>query len=62
MLETILRVLLKTKLIDIVIGNSPNDRFWIEEIKRELRPLEDQVQIVTGWDNGRYSWGHRRHN
>jgi signal transduction histidine kinase len=37
--DTVLRLLPGTKAIAIIIGNSPNERFWVEELKRILRPL-----------------------
>ncbi|WP_407178511.1 ATP-binding protein [Bradyrhizobium sp. STM 3562] len=42
----ILRLLPETKTIAVVIGNSPNERFWIAEMKRKLEPLSDRVQFL----------------
>ena len=42
----ILRLLPKTKTVAVVIGNSPNERFWIEEMKRELEPLKDRIKLL----------------
>jgi ABC-type uncharacterized transport system substrate-binding protein len=42
----ILRLLPKTKTVAVVIGNSPNERFWVEEIKRELEPLKDRIKLL----------------
>jgi signal transduction histidine kinase len=42
----ILRLLPKTKTVAVVIGNSPNERFWIEEMKRELEPLKDHIKLL----------------
>jgi signal transduction histidine kinase len=42
----ILHLLPKTKTIEVVIGNSPNERFWIGEIEHELEPLRDRVRLV----------------
>jgi signal transduction histidine kinase/ABC-type uncharacterized transport system substrate-binding protein len=42
----ILRLLPKTKEIAVVVGSSPNERFWIQEIERELAPLKSQVRLV----------------
>jgi hypothetical protein len=39
----ILQLLPNTKTIAVVTGNS--ERFWIEEIKRELEPLKDRVTL-----------------
>jgi signal transduction histidine kinase len=37
--ENILRLLPATKTIAMIIGNSPPERFWVEDIQRELKPL-----------------------
>jgi signal transduction histidine kinase/ABC-type uncharacterized transport system substrate-binding protein len=44
--ENILAVLPNTKTVAVVIGNSPNERFWVEEMQRELEPLKDRVKIL----------------
>jgi signal transduction histidine kinase len=41
--ENILQVLPDTKLIAVVTGDSPNERFWSDEIRRELIPFEKRV-------------------
>ena len=43
--ENILHVLPHTKTIAILIGASPIERFWTEELRRELAPLKDRVQL-----------------
>jgi signal transduction histidine kinase/ABC-type uncharacterized transport system substrate-binding protein len=43
--EDILRVLPLTKTIAIVTGASPNERFWTEEIRRELAPLAGRLEL-----------------
>jgi signal transduction histidine kinase len=42
----ILQLLPKTKTIAVVIGNSPNERFWIGELQRELEPLKGRVTFL----------------
>jgi signal transduction histidine kinase len=42
----ILRLLPDTKTIAVFIGNSPNERFWIDEMQRELEPLKDRVNVL----------------
>jgi signal transduction histidine kinase len=42
----ILHLLPDTKTIAVLIGNSPNERFWIDEMRRELEPLKDRVKII----------------
>jgi signal transduction histidine kinase/ABC-type uncharacterized transport system substrate-binding protein len=42
----ILDVLPKTRTIAVVIGNSPNERFWVKEMQRELVPLKDRVKVL----------------
>jgi signal transduction histidine kinase len=43
--ENILRVLPRTKTIAIVNGVSPNEAFWLEEMRRELAPLVGRVEL-----------------
>jgi hypothetical protein len=43
--ENIMRVLPDTKTIAIVNGNSPIERFWTEEMRRELAPLRGRVEL-----------------
>jgi signal transduction histidine kinase len=46
-IENILRLLPETKAIAIIIGNSPNERFWVEEQQRILGPLlENKVELI----------------
>jgi signal transduction histidine kinase len=42
---TILRVLPDTKDIVVINGVSPNEKFWLGEMQRELKPLEDRVRF-----------------
>jgi signal transduction histidine kinase len=44
--DNILRVLPDTKTVAMVIGASPLEKFWIDEVKRELKPLGDRVGLV----------------
>ena len=43
--ENILRVLPFTKAIAIINGASPNEKFWLEEMRRELAPLAGRVEL-----------------
>jgi signal transduction histidine kinase len=43
---SILRVLPDTKEIAVVIGASPLEKFWLDEIKRETKPFENKVEFV----------------
>jgi hypothetical protein len=43
LVENILRLLPETKAIAIIIGNSPNERFWAAEQKRMLGPLRTRL-------------------
>src|SRR4029077_3498482 len=36
----------ETKTIALLIGNSPNERFWVNEIQRETEPLKDRVKLL----------------
>ncbi|AWL98484.1 HAMP domain-containing sensor histidine kinase [Bradyrhizobium ottawaense] len=42
----ILQVLPDTKSIAVVIGASPLEKFWVEEVKRELQPLGEGIELV----------------
>jgi hypothetical protein len=45
--ENILRLLPQTKAIAIIVGNSPNERFWAGEQRRVLGPLlKNKVQLI----------------
>lgn len=44
--QNILQVLPETQTIAVVIGTSALEKFWLEELKRELKPLEDRVKFV----------------
>ena len=43
--DNILRVLPLTKTIAIVNGVSPNEKFWLGEMRRELEPLTGRVEL-----------------
>jgi hypothetical protein len=43
--ESFLKISPETKTIAIVNGDSPNERFWRDEMVRELNPLEGKVEI-----------------
>jgi signal transduction histidine kinase/ABC-type uncharacterized transport system substrate-binding protein len=43
--DNILRVLPFTKTIAVVNGTSPNETFWLEEMRRELAPLAGRVEL-----------------
>jgi signal transduction histidine kinase len=43
--ESFLRIAPDTKIIAIVNGDSPNERFWREEVQKELKPLEGRIEI-----------------
>ena len=44
-LENILRVLPRTETIAIVNGTSPNEKFWLGELQRELEPFAGRVKL-----------------
>jgi signal transduction histidine kinase len=43
--ESFLKISPETKTIAIINGASPNERFWRDEMIRELRPLADKIEI-----------------
>jgi hypothetical protein len=49
MIDNVLRVLPDTKTIAVVIGNSPNERFWLNELRKEFKPFEKRVNFI--WFN-----------
>ncbi|WP_246820171.1 sensor histidine kinase [Bradyrhizobium iriomotense] len=42
----ILQLLPDTRTVAIVIGASPLEKFWIEEVKRELKPLDERLELI----------------
>lgn len=42
----ILQVLPDTKTVAVVIGASPLEKFWIDEVKRELKPLAGRLDLI----------------
>ncbi|MBB4256550.1 MULTISPECIES: HAMP domain-containing sensor histidine kinase [unclassified Bradyrhizobium] len=44
--RNVLQILPDTKSIVVVIGASPLEKFWVEEVKRELQPLGEEVELV----------------
>jgi signal transduction histidine kinase len=44
-ISTILQVLPETDNIAVVIGNSPLEKFWLEEMRREFKPFENRVKF-----------------
>ena len=47
--ENILRVLPDTKIVAVVDGNSPNEKFWLEEIRRDARRFANRITFT--WYN-----------
>jgi signal transduction histidine kinase len=48
-IDNILRVLPDTRNVDVVNGNSPLEKFWREEMRREFKPFEGRVAFT--WYN-----------
>ena len=48
-IENILRVLPDTETIAVVNGNSPLEKFWLEEMQREFMPFKKRVKFI--WYN-----------
>jgi PAS domain S-box-containing protein len=49
MMENILQVLPETTNVVVAIGNSPLERFWLGELRREFEPFTNRVGLV--WFN-----------
>jgi len=47
--DNILRVLPETKTVAVVNGNSPNEKFWLDEIRREARGFSNRLTFI--WYN-----------
>jgi signal transduction histidine kinase len=47
--ENILKVLPNTANIAVVIGNSPNEQYWLEQLRSDLKPFENRVAFT--WFN-----------
>jgi signal transduction histidine kinase len=45
-IDNILRLRPNTKQVSVAIGNSTLERFWIDEMRRQLRPFEPRVKIT----------------
>jgi signal transduction histidine kinase len=43
--QNILQLLPATKLIAVMLGNSPPERLWLDEIQKELKALEGRVVV-----------------
>ena len=48
-IDNILRLLPETTNIVVVVGNSPLEQFWLDEMRREFQPLTHKVSFV--WFN-----------
>jgi signal transduction histidine kinase len=44
--DSILQILPDTQTIAVVIGASPLEKFWIEEVKKEVKTIENRVAFV----------------
>jgi signal transduction histidine kinase len=49
-IENILRILPETNHVAVVVGSSPIEKYWREEIAREVRPFADRVKFT--WFDG----------
>ena len=45
-IENILRLLPGTRNIEVVIGNSPLEKFWLTELRQDLKPFTDRVSFT----------------
>ena len=48
-IENILHVLPDTKTVAVVIGNSPVERLWLEDLRKEFAPFADRLSFI--WYN-----------
>jgi signal transduction histidine kinase len=45
-IDNILQVAPATKTVMVVIGASPNEKFWSAEVQKELKPLEGRIKLM----------------
>jgi len=45
-MENILRVRPETKSVAVVIGNTPLERYWVSEMRREFKPFSNRVSVI----------------
>jgi hypothetical protein len=45
-IDTMLRVLPDTTDVDVVMGDSPIERYWVEQLRAAFQPLEGRVQVA----------------
>jgi signal transduction histidine kinase len=50
-IENILHVLPDTETVAVVTGNSPNERLWLEVLRKEFAPFADRLSFI--WYNDR---------
>ncbi len=50
-IENILHVLPDTKTVAVVNGNSPSERLWLEDLRKEFAPFADRLSFI--WYNDR---------
>src|SRR6266436_3803801 len=43
--DSFLRISPDTKVVAIINGNSPNEKYWQKEMRRELQPLDGRIEI-----------------
>jgi len=43
---SILQVLPETRTVAVVIGASPLEKFWLDEVKREAKPFDDRFELI----------------
>jgi signal transduction histidine kinase len=51
LIENILHVLPDTKTVAWVLGTSPNEKLWLQDVRRELAPFADRLSFI--WYNDR---------
>jgi signal transduction histidine kinase len=44
--ENILHLLPNTANIAVVLGNSPNEQYWLEQLRAEFKPLENRIAFT----------------
>ena len=46
LIENILHVLPNTKTVACVLGTSPGEKLWLEDVRKELAPFADRLSFI----------------
>jgi len=58
LIENILHVLPNTKTVAWVLGASPGEKLWLEDVRKELAPFADRLSFIWYSDRSFADWTH----